>query len=72
MKSSTMKIKINGQSHTFATEVTVAQILTELKIPREHGIAVALNGSVIPRSQFQKTQIQDGDKLEIVHATAGG
>jgi len=72
MKSSTMKIKINGQLHTFATEVTVARILAELKISPEHGIAVALNDSVIPRSQFQKTPIKDGDKLEIVHATAGG
>ena len=36
------------------------------------GIAVALNGSVIPRAAWGETALRPGDSIEIVRAMQGG
>tara|TARA_B100000029_G_scaffold101570_1_gene91912 strand:- start:740 stop:880 length:141 start_codon:yes stop_codon:yes gene_type:complete len=35
-------------------------------------IAIAINGFIIPKKDYQKTIINEGDKIEIVHAVGGG
>lgn len=41
-------------------------------LPTTGGVAVALNGIVIPRSQWSVTSIKNGDNLDLVQAKAGG
>ena len=36
------------------------------------GVAVALDGEVIPRSRWADTELHDGNELEIVTAVQGG
>ncbi|MHB8439156.1 MAG: sulfur carrier protein ThiS [Acidimicrobiales bacterium] len=36
------------------------------------GVAVALNGDVLPRSSWSDTPLRGGDRVEIVTAAAGG
>jgi sulfur carrier protein len=36
------------------------------------GIAVAVNGEVLPRSEWAATVLRDGDQLEVVTAVQGG
>lgn len=36
------------------------------------GIAVALNGGVVPRAHWERTAVADGDQLEIVKVLQGG
>lgn len=36
------------------------------------GIAVAVNGRVVPRSDWSHCRIEDGDAIEIVGAVQGG
>jgi sulfur carrier protein len=36
------------------------------------GIAIALNGSVVPRSAWSETTLKPGDNIEIVRAMQGG
>ena len=38
----------------------------------QRGIAVALNGSVVPRSAWADTTLKPGDNVEIVRARQGG
>ncbi len=35
-------------------------------------IAVEVNEAILPRSAFKETQLQEGDKVEIIHAVGGG
>jgi thiamine biosynthesis protein ThiS len=67
-----MTVKINGKIHNFERPLTVEEILKELQIRQDQGVAVALNDTVISKSHFSTTQVQDGDSLEIIHAVAGG
>ena len=38
----------------------------------QRGIAVALNGSVVPRAAWRATAFKAGDSVEIVRARQGG
>ena len=46
-------------------------MLNELALPKE-GIAVAVNGEVIPRDQHGLILINEEDQIEVIRAVAGG
>lgn len=66
-----MQLVINGQNKDMQSGVTISQMLKELGITGSH-IAVALNFQVVPRSSYDQTPLNEGDKVEIVHAVGGG
>jgi len=66
-----MNITINGEDHTFSTDLTVAALLTELGLKPDR-VAVELNRDLVPRDRWDKTHLSDRDKLEIVHFVGGG
>ena len=65
-------ITINGETEQVETEQSLAQIV-EVHVPEqsEH-LAVAVNGNVIPRGEWDSTTIKAGDELEIVQPIQGG
>jgi sulfur carrier protein len=66
------QIRINGQDEPLTT-ATLAALLEEKAVDvGQRGIAVALNGSVVPRAQWPTTQLNPGDSVEIVRARQGG
>jgi sulfur carrier protein len=63
-------IRVNGESQPFVVE-SVDELLRRLSIePR--GVAVAINGEVVRRSEWTEIRIEDGNAIEIVTAVAGG
>jgi sulfur carrier protein len=63
-------IRVNGVDREFVSE-SVAEMLRRLDIePR--GVAVAIDGDIVRRSEWPDTRIQDGCAIEIVTAVAGG
>jgi thiazole synthase len=66
-----MKISLNGEPHELAGPLTLTALLAELKIdPRR--VAVEHNLTVVKRANYDSTQIQDGDQVEIVNFVGGG
>jgi sulfur carrier protein len=65
-----MKIIVNDDDVEVDDQLTVAALLERLGIP-EKGIAVAVDATVLPRSQWHTT-LTDGAKLEVVTAVQGG
>ena len=63
-------ITFNGHLAATAAE-TVAGLLTEQSVS-SRGVAVAVNGHVIPRSEWQQSRLHAGDIIEVVTAAAGG
>ena len=66
-----MRLTVNGADHDVARDVTVAALLDTLALRRD-GIAVALNDDVVPRAEHATRTLNDGDRLEIIVAVAGG
>ena len=65
-------IRVNGESEPLAA-ATVEALLAEKAVDTgQRGIAVALNGAVVPRSAWGDTPIRPGDSVEIVRARQGG
>ncbi|MDG4663357.1 sulfur carrier protein ThiS [Mycobacterium sp. 236(2023)] len=65
-----MKVTVNDEAVEVDDRTTVAKLLEGLGFP-EKGIAVAVDWSVIPRSQWD-TALTDGAKIEVVTAVQGG
>lgn len=65
-------ITVNGSAEPLAAP-TVAALLAAREIESgARGIAVALNGRVVPRTAWDRTTIAAGDAVEIVRARPGG
>ncbi len=67
----TVKATINGEPHELPDGMTIAGILERVRAP-ERGIAVAKNDRVVRRSAFGEEPVNDGDRIEIIRAVAGG
>ena len=66
-----MKIVLNGQEHTVATPITLAQLLETAGYANRR-VAVEINHEIVPRSQYAERALDAGDRVEIVHAIGGG
>jgi sulfur carrier protein len=65
-------IRVNGESEPLAA-ATLESLLAEKTVDTgQRGIAVALNGAVVPRAAWPNTQLRPGDSVEIVRARQGG
>ena len=68
-----MKVIVNGEDRRLSPGATVASVLALLDVaPGARGVAVALDGEVISRSQWDETAIGDGARIEVVAAIQGG
>jgi sulfur carrier protein len=63
-------IQVNGRSEKLSA-ATLAALLDEKEIDVV-GVAVALNGAVVPRAAWRATKLRAGDAIEIVRAKQGG
>lgn len=65
-------IRINGREEPLAA-ASVAELLVGRGIVEgARGVAVALNGAVVPRRRWSDTALTPGDSLEIVRPIQGG
>jgi sulfur carrier protein len=70
--ASQASIRVNGEAEPLAA-ATLAALLAEKAVDTEQkGIAVALNGAVVPRAAWPETALKPGDNVEIVRARQGG
>lgn len=60
---------VNGES--FSTEPLSVEALVLERTGTDTGVAVAIDGAVVPRSQWSR-EIQDGDTVDILTAVQGG
>lgn len=67
-----LDLKVNGADETLAV-ATIADLLGAKGLDGERkGIAVALNGAVVPRRAWAETPLAKGDMVEIITAKQGG
>ena len=65
-----MKVMVNDEELDVADDTTVSGLLDSLGFP-ERGIAVAVNWTVLPRSQWNSA-VPEGARVEVVTAVQGG
>ena len=70
-EAATIQIQLNGEPYQLAPETRVSGLIAELQLTQGR-LAIELNLNILPRTQWDETQLQNGDKLEIVHFVGGG
>jgi len=66
-----MRLTVNGEQAQHADGLTVSALLAALKLdPRR--VAIERNRLIVRRANFEKTDLTDGDELEIVTLVGGG
>lgn len=64
---------VNGRPRPVREGTVVAEVVTELVgADAGRGIAVAVNGEVVPRASWATVVVTSGDRVEVLTATQGG
>jgi len=66
-----MELTVNGLPKVVPAEVTVADVVAEVT-DRSRGVAVAVNGEVVPRTDWLGARLRAGDRVEVLIAAQGG
>jgi sulfur carrier protein len=66
-----MTVIVNGEARELDDGATVADVVRALT-DEERGVAVALNGEVVPRVAWPTTTLGDGERVEVLRAVQGG
>ena len=66
-----MRLVVNGEERQVEPSTTVKQLLSALGLA-ETLVAVERNEEVVPRARHESTELEDGDRVEVVHFVGGG
>lgn len=68
-----MRVLLNGAWRDLPEGATAADAAAVLGVSAgERGVAVAVDGAVVPSSAWVATALEDGCAVEVVRAAAGG
>jgi len=68
-----MRIELNGSLCELASGATLADAVRETGAePDARGLAVAVDGEVVPRGGWSDTALSDGQQVEVLAAIQGG
>lgn len=69
-----IEIQLNGEPASIAVPATVVDAVaaTGADVSGGRGFAVAVDGEVVPRSEWETTPLAAGQKVEVVAAVQGG
>ena len=64
---------VNGERRELSTGTSVEELVASLPAaPDGRGVAIALDGVVVPRGAWASTELGEGANVEIVAAVQGG
>lgn len=66
-----MRITVNGRPRELDGPRTVGA-LVDREVADRRGVAVAVDGEVVPRAEWDERELGDGVAVEIVGAVQGG
>ena len=68
-----MIVVLNGSPREVLDGATVGTIVDALEVDRgRRGVAVAVGGEVVPRTEWDARVLAEGARVEVVHAVQGG
>ena len=68
-----MTLLVNGSMRLVPDGDSVSDLVADLgHDPTRPGVAVAVNGTVVPRGTWPRHELQDGDRVEVLGAVQGG
>ena len=66
-------IVLNGRARELPAPPTLAAALAELDVAADaRGVAVAVDGEVVPRARWHEVELTEGARVEVLTAMQGG
>ena len=65
-------ITLNGEQRDLGDAATIETAVRAIGTLDGRGVAVALDGEVVPRGQWATTEVREGQQVEVLHAVQGG
>lgn len=62
---------VNGRPVPWSRGMTIASLVASMRLTGKR-IAVERNGEIVPKSRYEQTPLEVGDRIEIVGAVGGG
>ena len=66
-----IRISLNGKPFELAGTATVSALVLDRQADR-FGTAVAVNGQIVPKRQWEQTRLAEGDDVRLIRAVGGG
>jgi sulfur carrier protein len=68
-----MRVVLNGSPHELSAGATLEEAVEATGASgSRHGLAVAVDGEVVPRGEWTLTQLAEGQRVEVLQAVQGG
>jgi sulfur carrier protein len=68
-----MNVILNGEARDLPDGASVSDAVEATGAPPEgRGVAVAVDGEVVPRGQWSATNLNEGQRVEVLQAVQGG
>lgn len=68
-----MKVLLNGETRELEADASVFDAVALAGVePAARGVAVAVEGEVVTRTEWAGRRLREGESVEVVHAVQGG
>ncbi len=67
-----MVVTLNGKTAELPPDTTLPDVLAILGFETPRGVAVAVDGNVVPRSRWTGFELSNGMRVEVLRAVQGG
>ena len=71
MRDDVLRVTVNEEAREVPAGTTLAGLVERLRLAPER-LAVEHNGRVVPRADWTRVELSEGDRVEIVHFVGGG
>lgn len=67
-----MNVIVNNKTETTELQEKLFGLLARLNLSEKQGIAVAVNNTVVSKTNWNNYELKENDKITIIRATQGG
>jgi sulfur carrier protein len=67
-----MKITLNNNNEELNAESITIQQLLDIKKFTFKMLIIKVNGTIVKRDDYEKTEIRNGDNVDVIHLISGG
>ncbi|MGX8689030.1 MAG: sulfur carrier protein ThiS [Bacteroidaceae bacterium] len=66
------KIQVNGEAQEVQLPISLAELIRQNDVQQPEMVSVQVNEDFVDRSEWEKTQIQEGDSVDFLFFMGGG
>jgi sulfur carrier protein len=67
-----VRLEVNGSEREVEAGITLSDLLAGFGLSGAHRVAVSVNGDLVRRQDHARRRLQEGDRVDVIHAVAGG